>query len=90
MEKLGYIRRDPSKPRAIEILEDEGTPRVKAIDVPVVGRVTAGAPILAVENIEEYYPIPHDFVEHEDVFILRIKGDSMVEAGGIWTGGIMF
>ncbi|HHY15146.1 MAG TPA: transcriptional repressor LexA [Firmicutes bacterium] len=81
LEKLGYIRRDPSKPRAIEILEDEGTPRVKAIDVPVVGRVTAGAPILAVENIEEYYPIPHDFVEHEDVFILRIKGDSMVEAG---------
>lgn len=81
LEQLGYIRRDPSKPRAIEVLEDESTPRVKAIDVPVLGRVTAGAPILAVENIEEYYPIPYDFVEHEDVFILRIKGDSMIEAG---------
>lgn len=49
--------------------------------MPVLGRVTAGAPILAVENIEEYFPIPRDFVDHEDVFILRIKGDSMIEAG---------
>lgn len=81
LEEAGFLRRDPSKPRAIEILEDENTPRNKAIDVPVLGRVTAGAPILAVEHIEEYYPIPQDFVEHEDVFILRIKGDSMIEAG---------
>lgn len=81
LEELEYIRRDPSKPRAIEILGATDSSRVRAIDVPVVGRVTAGAPILAVENIEEYYPIPYDFVEHEDVFILRVKGDSMIEAG---------
>jgi repressor LexA len=62
-------------------LDDVSSPRVRAIDVPVLGRVTAGSPILAVENIEEYYPIPKDFVDHEDVFILRIKGDSMIEAG---------
>lgn len=81
LEELGYIRRDPSKPRAIEILDDLSSPKIRAIDVPVLGRVTAGAPILAVENIEEYYPVPKDFVDHEDVFILRIKGDSMIEAG---------
>lgn len=79
LEELEYIRRDPSKPRAIEILES--IPKARAIEVPVLGRVTAGAPILAVENIEEYYPIPKDFVDHEDVFILKIKGDSMIEAG---------
>jgi repressor LexA len=78
---MGYIRRDPSKPRAIEVLDDISVPKLRAIDVPVVGRVTAGAPILAVENIEEYFPIPKNFVNHEDVFILRIKGDSMIEAG---------
>ena len=81
LEEFGYIRRDPSKPRAIELLEEHNTQRVKAIDVPVLGRVTAGNPILAVEDIEEYYPIPQDFVQHEDAFILRIKGDSMIEAG---------
>lgn len=80
LEELEYIRRDPSKPRAIELLGGD-SPRVRSISVPVVGRVTAGAPILAVENIEEYYPIPQDFVEHEDVFILRVKGESMIEAG---------
>ncbi|NMA62345.1 MAG: repressor LexA, partial [Firmicutes bacterium] len=81
LEELEYIRRDPSKPRAIEILGVQNGPKVRAIEVPVLGRVTAGAPILAVENIEEYYPIPHDFVDHEDVFMLRIKGESMIEAG---------
>lgn len=81
LDELGYIRRDLSKPRAIELLGDQNSPRARAINVPVLGRVTAGNPILAVENIEEYYPIPRDFVEHEDVFILRIKGDSMIEAG---------
>lgn len=82
LEELGYIRRDPAKPRAIEVLDDEaGTMRVRAVHVPLVGRVTAGTPILAVENIEEYYPIPRDFVEHEDVFLLRVQGDSMIEAG---------
>ncbi|NLL48424.1 MAG: transcriptional repressor LexA [Firmicutes bacterium] len=81
LEELGYIRRDPSKPRAIEVLDDLNVPKIRALEVPVLGRVTAGMPILAVENIEEYFPIPKDFVDHEDVFILRIKGDSMIEAG---------
>ncbi len=81
LEELEYIRRDPSKPRAIEILGGESSPKVRALTVPVLGRVTAGEPILAVENIEEYYPIPKDFVDHEDIFILRIKGESMIEAG---------
>ncbi len=82
LEELGYIRRDPAKPRAIEVLDDDSsTMRVRAVHVPLVGRVTAGTPVLAVENIEEYYPIPGDFVEHEDVFLLRVQGDSMIEAG---------
>jgi len=87
LEELGYIRRDPSKPRAIEILDDDNTPRVRSIEVPVLGPCNGWAPILAVENIEEYYPVPHDFVDHEDVFILRIKGESMIEAG-ILDGGL--
>ncbi len=81
LEELGHIRRDPSKPRAIEVLDDLNTPTLRTFGVPVIGRVTAGAPILAVENIEEYFPIPKNFVDHEDVFILRIKGHSMIEAG---------
>lgn len=85
LEEMGFIRRDPAKPRAIEVLGDLNAPKIRALDVPVLGRVTAGMPILAVENIEEYFPIPKDFVDHEDVFILRIKGDSMIE-GGIFDG----
>lgn len=81
LEELGYIRRDLSKPRAIELLDDSLPSRTRVIDVPLVGKVTAGAPVLAVENIEDYFPIPKDFVEHEDVFMLRVKGDSMVDAG---------
>lgn len=81
LEELGYIRRDLSKPRAIELLDDSLPSRTRIIDVPLVGKVTAGAPVLAVENIEDYFPIPKDFVEHEDVFMLRVKGDSMVDAG---------
>ncbi|HPT83752.1 MAG TPA: transcriptional repressor LexA [Limnochordia bacterium] len=81
LEELGYIRRDLSKPRAIELLDDALPTRARVIDVPLVGRVTAGTPVLAVENIEDYYPIPKEFVEHEDVFMLRVKGDSMIDAG---------
>src|SRR5690554_3720488 len=81
LEEMNFIRGDPSKPRAIEVLDDINVPKLRAIDVPVIGRVTAGTPILAVENIEEYFPIPKNFINHEDVFILRIKGDSMIEAG---------
>ena len=81
LEELGYIRRDLSKPRAIELLDESVPSRTRLIDVPLVGKVTAGTPILAVENIEDYYPIPKDLLDYEDVFMLRVKGDSMIEAG---------
>jgi len=85
LQQLGYIRRDPTKPRAIEILkpfpENTGLYSPEVIPVPVVGRVTAGEPILAVENIEDYYPLPKDFTSYRDLFILKVKGDSMINAG---------
>ncbi len=87
LESRGYIRRDATKPRAIEILRDEnGTiPSSEVsktmVNVPLVGQVTAGSPILAVENIEDYFPLPKDFVDKQDVFMLQIKGDSMINAG---------
>lgn len=85
LQQLGYIRRDPTKPRAIEILKPFSENTVlyspEVIPVPVVGRVTAGEPILAVENIEEYYPLPKDFTSYRDLFILKVKGDSMINAG---------
>lgn len=84
LENKGYIRRDPTKPRAIEILDPEGieaiTPGV--INVPLVGKVTAGLPITAYENIEEYFPLPESFGTSEDnIFMLEIMGNSMIEAG---------
>lgn len=81
LEEKGYIRRDPTKPRAIEILDDPTRPRSVTISVPVVGRVTAGQPILAVENIEDHFTLPVDFVKDEDSFFLVVKGDSMIGAG---------
>ena len=85
LQQLGYIRRDPTKPRAIEVLkptlESDDLYMSEVIPVPVVGRVTAGEPILAVENIEEYYPLPKDFTSYRDLFILKVKGDSMINAG---------
>ncbi|MCD7033669.1 transcriptional repressor LexA [Metabacillus sp. GX 13764] len=85
LESKGLIRRDPTKPRAIEILEEESVyqiPKSTVINVPVIGKVTAGVPITAVENIEEYFPIPDRFVApDEHVFMLEIMGDSMIEAG---------
>lgn len=81
LEELGFIKRDPTKPRAIEVL-DEAPWRQKAITaVPLVGRVTAGQPILAVENIEETYPLPVDLIGTEDVFMLSVEGESMINAG---------
>lgn len=82
LEERGYIRRDPTKPRAIELL-DRSLPSVRKeiIYAPVVGKVTAGAPILAVENIEDFFPIPRDFANYDDVFMLKVRGDSMIEAG---------
>jgi repressor LexA len=82
LEKNGYIRRDPSKPRAIEIIDDEfNLTRRELVNVPVVGTITAGQPILAVENIDSYFPIPSEYMPNEDTFMLKVKGDSMINAG---------
>ncbi len=81
LEEQNLIRRDPTKPRAIEILEDTAWRSQQFVSVPLVGQVTAGSPILAVENIEDVYPLPKDLVRHEDVFMLCVKGESMIEAG---------
>lgn len=84
LESKGYIRKDPTKPRAIEILDREDDfllARKKTVDVPIVGQVTAGLPILAVENIEDTFPVPVEFVKDHDVFFLKVKGESMVDAG---------
>lgn len=81
LEEKGIIRRDPTKPRAIEILDEDMLPSKPVVNLPVVGRVTAGIPILAVENIDDHFPLPLDFVKDEDSFILTIQGESMIEAG---------
>ena len=82
LEELGFIKRDPIKTRAIVLAEEAPSWREKSmVPVPLVGRVTAGQPILAVENIEETYPLPLELVGHDKVFMLAVKGDSMVEAG---------
>ena len=82
LEKNGYIRRDPTKPRAIEICDDSfQMVRTEMVSIPVVGNVAAGQPILAEENIEEYFPVPADVVPKGESFILKVRGDSMVNAG---------
>jgi repressor LexA len=85
LESKGLIRRDPTKPRAIEILEiDEAShiPKSKVVNVPVVGKVTAGLPITAIENVEEFFPLPESLApDDEKVFMLEIMGESMIEAG---------
>jgi repressor LexA len=89
LEELGYIRRDPTKPRAIEVLDEYAyQPAARTteiysnlIPVPLLGRITAGAPILAYESVEETYPLPADFVRGEEVFMLSVRGDSMIEDG---------
>lgn len=82
LEKNGYIRRDPTKPRAIEITDDMfNLTRREVVNVPILGRVAAGQPILATENIENYFPIPTEFVPNQEVFMLCVKGDSMINAG---------
>jgi repressor LexA len=83
LENKGLIRRDPTKPRAIEILEAGDTiPKASVVQVPVVGKVTAGQPITAVENIEEYFPLPDQYGSSDDqLFMLEIMGESMIEAG---------
>ena len=82
LEKNGYIRRDPTKPRAIEIIDDNfNLTRREVVNVPLVGRVAAGEPILAVENVVSYFPIPSEYMPNEDVFMLTVKGESMVNVG---------
>jgi len=82
LEKNGYIRRDPTKPRAIEIMDDEfNLERRETVNVPIVGTVAAGVPILAQENIENYFPVPSEFMPNRQSFMLRVKGDSMVNIG---------
>lgn len=82
LEKNGYIRRDATKPRAIEILDDQfNLVRREVVNVPLVGTVAAGQPILAVENVEGYFPIPSEFMPNAQGFMLKVKGDSMINAG---------
>ena len=82
LEKNGYIRRDPTKPRAIEILDDSfNFNRREMVNVPLVGRVAAGEPLLAQQNIEGYFPIPIEFMPNNQTFMLTVKGESMVNAG---------
>lgn len=82
LEKNGYIRRDPTKPRAIEIIDDTfNLTRREVVNVPIVGNVAAGQPILAEENIESYFPIPAEFMPNKQTFILKVKGESMINAG---------
>ncbi len=82
LEKNGYIRRDPTKPRAIEIIDDNfNLVRREVVNVPIVGRVAAGQPILAVENIENYFPIPAEFMPNAQTFMLTVRGESMINAG---------
>lgn len=80
LEKKGYLRRDPTKPRAIEVLDPEGE-TVKCINVPLLGRVAAGLPLLAVENKEELFTLPTHFTGTGEFFMLRVQGESMIEAG---------
>jgi repressor LexA len=83
LEEKGLIRRDPSKPRAIVILEDDPAPAYipEVVPVPLLGQVTAGEPIIAEQNIEEYFPLPKMMVHQDTVFLLRVRGDSMIDAG---------
>lgn len=82
LEKNGYIRRDPTKPRTIEILDDNfNLARREVVNVPIVGTVAAGQPILAIENIDNYFPIPAEFMPNKESFLLKVKGESMINAG---------
>ena len=82
MERNGYIRRDPTKPRTIEIIDDcFNLTRREVVNVPMIGTVAAGQPILAEENIENYFPVPVELLPNGQTFMLRVKGDSMINAG---------
>lgn len=82
LEKNGYIRRDPTKPRAIEIIDDTfSLTRRELVNIPMVGKVAAGQPLLAEENIEGYFPIPSEYMPNKETFMLTVKGDSMINVG---------
>lgn len=91
LKKEGLIRKDPSKPRALKVIDNKKSIELKEpksmyhgkelVEVPIVGKVTAGQPILAVENVEDTFPLPLDFVQNSSAFMLRVRGDSMIEAG---------
>ncbi|MCR5268364.1 MAG: transcriptional repressor LexA [Lachnospiraceae bacterium] len=90
LEKNGYIRRDPTKPRAIEIIDDSfQLVRHEMTSIPVVGTVAAGTPILAQQNIDSYFPLPVEYAPNAQSFILKVKGDSMINAG-IFDGDMIF
>lgn len=90
LEKNGYIRRDPTKPRAIEICDDNfHMVRTEMVHLPVLGNVAAGQPILAEENIASYFPVPADMIPKGDSFILNVRGDSMINVG-IYNGDQVF
>ncbi|MBQ8923545.1 MAG: transcriptional repressor LexA [Lachnospiraceae bacterium] len=90
LEAKGYIRKDPTKPRAIEILDDTfNLARRELVNIPIVGTITAGEPILAVENIDGYFPIPPEYLKgNKDRFMLKVKGESMINAG-IFDGDLV-
>ena len=82
LEEKGYIRRDPTKPRTIEIIDDcFQLTRREVVNVPLLGTVAAGQPLYAEENIENYYPIPADILPNAETFMLKVKGNSMINAG---------
>ena len=82
LEKNGYIRRDPTKPRAIEIVDDAfAMTRREMVQVPMIGTVAAGLPLLAAENIEGYFPFPAEMLPNADTYMLHVKGDSMMHIG---------
>ncbi len=90
LEKNGYIRRDPTKPRTIEICDDSfQMVRTEMISLPVIGNVAAGQPILAEENIQDYFPVPADLVPNGESFVLNVRGESMINAG-IFSGDKVF
>ncbi|MDE6209144.1 MAG: transcriptional repressor LexA [Lachnospiraceae bacterium] len=86
LEKNGYIRRDPTKPRTIEIIDDSfNLTRREMVNIPMIGQVAAGSPILAVENIENYFPMPAELLPNSETFMLKVKGESMINVG-IYSG----
>ena len=89
LEKNGYIRRDPSKPRAIEIVDDNfNLTRREVVNVPIVGSIAAGQPLLAIQNIDNYFPIPAEYMPNQETFMLLVKGDSMINVG-IFSGDVI-